>query len=166
MKTIKIVKMVVEMINNFRSQLAFGHSNEEKAMKYIKEHFGNQIESIQFIEYNKKDNRKQQLYGDIEVKTTGGRTKYYEVKSRRKHDNCFCFEIDENKKLKTKYVDYYIFIIPDYPIMVVDYFEFLAVYDELAKNKPVRYVPDGEPVIFLPIDEVFKALNELNGVVA
>lgn len=150
------------MSNKFEELLQFGNANERKAYRFLKDRFENQIESVQFIEYNKEDNSKQQLYGDIQLKTTYGRTIHFEVKSRKKTTDCLCFEITESKVLKPKFVDYYLILIPELPILMLDYFCFQSVYPSLP-DKPVRHNDDGEAIIFIPISEIKQAIDNLNG---
>ena len=156
-------KRVVKMSENFRELLLFGTSYEKKACEFLKEKFQNQIDCIQFVEYCEEDNSKQQLYGDIELKTKFGRTIHFEVKSRRKETDCLCFEINEKKELKPKFVDYYLFFLPNRKPLMLDYFTFYAIYPKLAQDKPIRHVSDGEAVIFIPIIEVIQEFEKLTG---
>lgn len=156
-------KRLIKMSQNFRELLEFGTSYEKQACEFLKEKFGNQIDCVQFVEYNKKDNSKQQLYGDIELKTKFGRTIHFEVKSRRKETDCLCFEINEQKELKPKFVDYYLFFLPSRKPLMLDYFTFCAIYPKLAEDKPIRHVPDGEAVIFIPIVQIVKEFEQLTG---
>lgn len=148
--------------------LNYGMSNEEKALNYLKEHYNHTIDTISRNYYNKKDNSQNKLYGDITMLTKTGQEVNYEVKSRKKDTKDLTWEIyyrDGEIHLKTKYVHYYIILLPDKVPLIIDYMVFEQLfYDELRDIGQVsNNTFGGEPVIFIPIKKFLESYNKFMG---
>lgn len=108
------------------------------------------------------------MYGDLTMLTKTGQKVNYEVKSRKKDTSDLTWKIhyrNDEIYLKTKYVHYYIILLPDKVPLIIDYMTFEQLfYDELRDIGQVsNNTFGGEPVIFIPIKVFLESYNKFMG---
>ena len=143
--------------------LSYGMSKEDYALHWIRDKYKHVLKDVQRIPYDDKDNSANRLLGDITMLTLDNMEYRFEVKSRTNETTDLCFEVfydkDGNVHLKTKYVHYYLFLLPKKVPFLVQYLEFQQLfYNELLQIGEVHRNRYGkEPIFFINIEDFLTA---------